>query len=235
MRRRSSKQLDLPLRTHGGARRGAGRPPAPVGSRRVAHLARPRFNRRTPVHVTVRTSQEVWNLRSQRGYRCVERALAVERAVGAMRVVHYSVQGNHVHLLVEAQDAATLSRRMQVFGIRLARAVNAMMGRRGGRVLGDRYHSRVLGSPREVHRAIRYVLENHAHHVPGGGAAAIDPYSSARAFEPYFRVLPVPAWLPGTRSPPVSPPRSWLLATGWRRMGPLVPFDRRASADAPRD
>jgi hypothetical protein len=181
-------------------------------------------DRRAPVHVTVRTAPEVWNLRSQRGYRCVERALAVERAVGAMRVVHYSVQGNHVHLLVEAQDAAVLSRRMQVFAIRFARAVNTMMGRRRGRILYDRYHSRVLRSPREVHRAIRYVLENHAHHVPGGRAAAIDPYSSAAVFEPYFTVLPIPAWLPGTRAPPVSSPRSWLLATGWRRVGPL-PLD----------
>jgi hypothetical protein len=216
-----SKQLDLPLRTHGGARRGAGRPPAPAGARRVAHRARPRFDQRKPVHVTLRVAPEVWNLRSQRGYRCVERALAIERAAGAMRVVHYSVQSNHVHLLVEARDAAVLARRMQVFGIRFASAVNAMMGRGRGHVLGDRYHARVLGSPREVHRAIRYVLENHAHHVPAR-RAAIDPYSSAPVFEPYCAVLSVPAWLPGGRSPPVSPPRSWLLATGWRRVGPLV-------------
>ncbi|MBI2394327.1 MAG: hypothetical protein HYV09_32450, partial [Deltaproteobacteria bacterium] len=148
--RRRAVQLELAMHRHGGARRGAGRPRS---SSSVSHAARPRFDGgKTPLHVTLRMARGVWNLRSQRGYRCVEHALAAERAAGALRVVHFSVQGNHLHLIVEASDAPTLSRRMQGFGIRLAKRINRMMGRARGRVLGGRYHARVLATPREVHR-----------------------------------------------------------------------------------
>src|SRR5262245_29280026 len=116
----------------GGPRAGAGRKRK---TRELPHRARERFaGRRTPVHVTVRLATGVWNLRSQRGYRCVERALAVERAVGALRIVHYAVLGNHLHLLAEAADAPTLGRRMRAFSVRLAKRINRMMGRPRGRV-----------------------------------------------------------------------------------------------------
>lgn len=168
---------------HGGARRGAGRPRT---SRLVSHDARPRFDgAHAPLHVTLRMDPRVWNLRSQRGFACVTHALRAERSRGELRVVHFSVQGNHVHLVVEANDQATLSRRMQGFGVRLARRINAMMGRRRGRVIGDRYHARALGTPREVRRVIRYVLQNHVKHAKQSGRVAPagpDRYSSA-AFE----------------------------------------------------
>lgn len=155
------------MHRHGGARAGAGRP---ATSRRVSHSARPAFDgERQPLHVTLRTHPKVWNLRSQRGFACVAHALRAEQTRGELRVVHFSVQGNHVHMIVEADDRETLSRRMQGFGVRLARRVNAMMGRRRGRVLGDRYHSRVLGSARDVRNVIRYVLENHAKHAAQAG------------------------------------------------------------------
>ncbi|MBI2389952.1 MAG: hypothetical protein HYV09_10210 [Deltaproteobacteria bacterium] len=218
-------QLDLPMNRHGGARRGAGRPRS---SSSVSHAARPRFDgARTPLHVTLRMANGVWNLRSQRGYRCVEHALAAERARGALRVVHFSVQGNHVHLIVEANDRDVLSRRMQGLGIRLARRVNAMMGRRRGRVLADRYHARVLATPREVHRAVAYVLCNHQRHSAQAGRRgfAVDPFSSAPVFRHFAKPCEQLAWLPGTGPPPVAPPATWLLARAWLRLGPIEPFD----------
>ncbi|MBI2394764.1 MAG: hypothetical protein HYV09_34665 [Deltaproteobacteria bacterium] len=221
MRRRArSLQLDLPMHRHGGARKGAGRPRT---STTVGHAARPTFDgTRTPLHVTLRMAKGVWNLRSQRGYRCVEHALVAERRVGALRVVHFSVQGNHLHLIVEAGDRRVLSRRMQGFSIRLAKRVNAMMGRRRGRVLGDRFHARVLGTPREVHRAIAYVLLNHAKHSAQAGRVgiAVDPFSSGTTFEHFHGPVERPA---GTGPPPVAQPQSWLLRIGWRRHGPIAP------------
>ncbi len=212
---RRARQLELPLHHagrgqgervaygHGGARRGAGRPRT---SKRVAHVTRPAFDgARTPLHVTIRVAGDVWNLRSQRGFRCVEEALAAERARGVLRVAHFSVQGNHVHLVVEARNRSALSRRMQGFGIRLARRVNALMGRRRGRVLADRYHARVLRTPREVRTVIRYVLQNFAKHVARAGRGSPEPdrFSSA------------------IRSATCSEPRTWLLSRGWRRAGPI--------------
>ncbi|MBI2391874.1 MAG: hypothetical protein HYV09_19945 [Deltaproteobacteria bacterium] len=224
MRRRTrAVQLELPMHRHGGARRGAGRPRS---SRSVSHAARPRFDgARTPLHVTLRMAEGVWNLRSQRGYRCVEHALAAERARGVLRVVHFSVQGNPIHLIVEADDRPTLSRRMQGFGIRLARRINAMMGRPRGPVLGDRYHARLLATPREVHRAIAYVIGNHQKHSAeiGRRGIVVDPFSSAPSFRHFSRPVQPLGWSPGTGPPPVSAARSWLLSRGFLRLGPIEP------------
>ncbi|MBI2396006.1 MAG: hypothetical protein HYV09_40965, partial [Deltaproteobacteria bacterium] len=197
----------------------------PRTSTRVTHAARPRFDgTRTPLHVTLRMAKGVWNLRSQRGYSCVEHALKAERALRTLRVVHFSVQGNHLHLIVEADDRGTLSRRMQGFGIRFAKRVNAMMGRRRGRVLGDRYHARVLGTAREVHRAIAYVLLNHLKHSAQAGRVglAVDPFSSGTTFEHFASEPGAPVRRPsGAGPPPVARPRSWLLRAGWLRHGPI--------------
>jgi REP element-mobilizing transposase RayT len=147
---------------------------------------------------------------------------------GAFRVVHFSVQSNHVHLLVEAHDKLALSRGVAGLSIRLARSVNRVLSRRG-RVWADRYHARALRTPREVRHAIVYVLMNYKKH---GGAAArgIDPLSSASRFDGW---KPVPRERDPTararfssarrctpnEGAPVWRPRTWLARAGWRRHG----------------
>jgi putative transposase len=64
-------------------------------------------------------------------------------------VAHFSVQGNHIHLIVEAHDNRALSEGVQGLLVRLAKGLNRMMGRHG-RVLSERYHAHVLRSPAEV-------------------------------------------------------------------------------------
>ncbi len=176
----------------------------------------------------MRFARHVWNLRSQRGFACVKRALSFERKLGELRIVHLSVQGNHLHLIAEARDHRVLARRMQGFGIRLARALNGMMGRRG-RVYGDRYHSRPLTSARQAFHAVRYVLQNHAKHAAQSGrtARADDPYASSSlraALEPSSaRAGPPSSYLFGTtsaREPPqplVAVPVTGFLRAGFRR------------------
>jgi putative transposase len=53
------------------------------------------------------------------------------------RVVHFTVQSNHLHVIAEARDAMALARGVQALSIRIARAVNRVLGRRGP-VFADR-------------------------------------------------------------------------------------------------
>ena len=173
-------------------------------------------------------ARTVPNLRRQRGFRAVEHALKAEARRGELRVVHYSVQGNHVHLVVEADDRVALARRMQGFSIRLAKRINRdVMRRRRGKVLDHRYHARVLATPSAVRNAIAYVLFNHAHHTPTADRALLDPFSSARTETHFAHEVRVPKWSPGTGPAPLSTPSTWLLRAGYRRAGRIAnPFAR---------
>ncbi len=110
----------------------------------MAHLSRRGLASRFPCHVTLKVRDDVPSLRSVKLVREVERSWAKACDRGDFRLAHYSIQANHVHLLVEARDADALGRGMKALGSRLARAVNRVFGRRG-RVLVDRYHHVVLG------------------------------------------------------------------------------------------
>jgi len=149
------------------------------------------------------------------------------RTAGRLRVVHFSIEPDHVHLLVEAVDAVALGRGLQGLSSQLARRVNAALGR-CGQVFADRYHAHALRAPREVRNALVYVLQNHRKHVtPARGLespfpAWVDPLSSAAWFD---------GWLgqPGplrTDAPPVVPARTWLAAAAWRRHGLVHPAER---------
>lgn len=218
MRRRRPVQLEVPERPrHGGKRKGAGRPRR--SDETVPHAARPPLDGDHPVHITLRVARGVWNLRSQRGFRAVKSALLQEQRRGELRIVHYSVQGDHLHLIAETSDRATLTRRMQGFGARFARSVNEMMGRRRGRVIAERYHLHVLRTPREVRNAVRYVLLNHMKHSAQAGrqGAIVDPFSSGPWFPHWPADVQRPRWSVITGPPPLSEAKSWLLTKGWLR------------------
>jgi putative transposase len=195
-----ARQLQLGLPQRGGRRKGAGR--KPKGPRPlVSHKARPQFDEPAAVHVTLRVCNDVWNLRSRRSYRAIKQCFADALGRFGLRIIQFSVMGNHVHLIVEADSSQALSRGMQGLAIRLAKALNRMMRRRG-RIFADHYHARIVRTPTELVAAIAYVLGNHAHHF--GGAAGRDPFSSASLdVEQRERVL--------------AHPRTWLLRSGWRR------------------
>lgn len=163
--------------------------------------------------------------------RALRRVLGAFHAANAdVSVVEYAVLDDHLHLIVEACDAKALSRGMQGLLVRLARAINALLGRTG-RVFADRYHVRVLRTPREVRHALAYVLHNARKHAGSGtrrAAGWLDPCSTAAWFvgfrdstqaDPRSVELAVALGPPGTRSA-----RTWLLRVGWRRCG-LVSVD----------
>jgi REP element-mobilizing transposase RayT len=103
------------------------------------------------------------NLRKPRLFRPIEAAFWAACDRFGMRITHFSVQGNHLHLIVEAEDQGCLSRGMQGLGIRIAKKLNRAL-RRHGSVLADRYFSHVLRTPSEIRRAVHYVLRNHLLH-----------------------------------------------------------------------
>ena len=183
--------FQLEFRTHGGRREGAGRPKGD----RVSHDARPQFEKVLPVLITLRVAGHVWNLRSSRCYRAIRRAFLKSRGRFGVRLIEFSVMGNHLHLVVEADSGLALVQGMQGLAIRIARALNRVMGRHG-RVFADHYHSRLLRTPAELVNAIAYVMQNARHHY---GNQLSDPYSSACSRD----LLCAPA--------------GWLCRTGWQR------------------
>src|SRR5712675_291316 len=155
-------QTELVFRTWGGARKGAGRKRA-TARPNVSHLERASLDANHPVLVTMRVRRDVPNLRTQRPMAGVRLAFAGGRRRFGFRLVHFSVQGNHLHLIVEAADKRALSRGMQGLAVRIARAVNRAAGR-SGRVFADHYFARELKTPAQVRRAVRYVLDNRMLH-----------------------------------------------------------------------
>src|SRR6185437_15075453 len=152
------RQASFEFRTWGGKRNGSGR--KPTGPRaRLRHAPRPVLKSRFPVHVTWRMRRGVWNLRTRRCFTALATAFWGGANRFGFKLVHYSVQGNHVHLLVEARDEKALSKGMNGLGTRIARRLNRVMQRRG-KVLDDRYHGHILRTPTEVRRARTYLLQN---------------------------------------------------------------------------
>jgi putative transposase len=130
------------------------------------------------------------------------------------RVVEFSVQIDHIHLIVEAEGTLALTRGVQGLAIRCARAINRALHRRG-RVWGHRYHAHHLRTPREVRAAYVYVLLNHRKHLRA--APGIDPCSSGPWFDRWAHARPPPP-----DPSPVAEPRTWLARRGWRRAGGLI-------------
>ena len=223
---------------HGGRRKGAGRKRGP-GRRRQEHRPRRRFRgaRRggAALHVTLRIEDEVSKLRRWSIFAAfVEILSRIERA--DFRIIEFSLQDGHVHLIVEARDWEVLSSAIRGLEIRLARRINAM-ARRHGRVIADRYHVRVLSSPTDARRAIVYVLQNAAKHARSLGGLEIDPLSSASWFggwrESRARAVAqeaVARALARTGLPPLEPvraPQTGLLTVGWKKLGATISVGER--------
>ena len=163
--------------------------------------------------MTLLRSSGLPSFRAERVRRLLERAIRDTRRDG-FRIVEYSLQADHVHLMVEAEDKATLTNGMRSFMIRVAVRLNRrILGRRKGRVWADRYHRRDLASKREVRNALVYILANHLKHGELD-VGLLDPCSSGPWFQGWIHV-PEPPSAP----PPTEPPRTWLLRNGWQTLG----------------
>jgi REP element-mobilizing transposase RayT len=195
----------------GGKQEGAGR--KPKGAVALApHDTRPRLTKHDPVLVTTHLLPGLPNLRRERTLVTLRRAFAAGAERFGFRLVEYSIQSNHLHLIAEGDDARAVSRGMQGLLVRVAKALNREWGRRGT-VLSDRYHARILGSPREVRNALVYVLQNAKKH--GARITGIDAFTTG----PWFT-----GWLDrvARADRPIARAGSWLLRSGWRSAGLLA-------------
>jgi REP element-mobilizing transposase RayT len=225
-------QFEMVFRTHGGRRPGAGRKATRprVGE---PHRARPAHDPRHPVHVTIRVVGSAAGLRRKDMYLALREATIVAVKREDFRITHMSIQRDHIHLIVEADSTAALSRGVRGFSISAARQINKAFTARGGdrrtgRVISGRFHARPLTSPRAVRNTLAYALNNWRHHgedrAPFAQRWQVDPFSSGALFpgwkeleeSPCFWPLP-PTYLPLL----VRRPRTWLLQS-WHRFHPLI-------------
>jgi REP element-mobilizing transposase RayT len=231
-RRRGTRprQLGLSARTRGGYRAGAGRPRG-RSDRYVPHIRRPKVTRSTPVHVTLKCVEGIPSLRRLRRRRVILKVFAEEGARKGFRLVHYSIRGDHIHLVCEANETLALSRGVQRVASRIARLLNKQLGRRG-RFFADRFHGRVVRTPKDMRNVLSYVLLNLHKDEAKRRIRVLDPdsFSSHRWFDGWKHGRS--ADKPDARDP-VTEPRSWLLTKGWRRHG-LIDLDERRPRGSPR-
>jgi REP element-mobilizing transposase RayT len=216
----------LPFRPgRGGKREGAGRP-AKNGVAGVSHRERAALASRFPVHVTVKLRGGLPPLRRQAAHAALRNAFhagcAGVKRDGAFRLCHYAILNDHLHFVAEAHSREALSRGLQGLLVRIAKALNRLWSRRG-KVFADRYHDRILRTPREVRNAIRYVFQNARKHAAAGREvavpAAIDTFTSAPWFDGFRETITVRGLEAVVR--PVTDAHTWLLTLGWRRHGLL--------------
>ncbi|HLE11399.1 MAG: hypothetical protein A2504_17270 [Bdellovibrionales bacterium RIFOXYD12_FULL_39_22] len=143
---------------HGGSRIGSGRPKS---SKFISHVERPRIKRNMAIHVNLHLKETLTsiNLRTKDFFKLFRQAVKSARRRG-LRIVHYSLMHNHLHLIVEAASNKELSKGMQSFALSLSKLVNHRVNAHIKKLWQDRYWMRLLPSPREIKIALQYVLKN---------------------------------------------------------------------------
>ncbi|MBC7975442.1 MAG: transposase [Myxococcales bacterium] len=186
------------------------------------------------MHIVLRVVPEVGNLRRRCAYRAVREATFTTARRENFRIVHISIQHNHIHLIVEADNKAALSSGMQGFLISAAKHLNAAIreGREGprrrGSVFKDRYYAVPITSPRQARHVISYVLGNWRKHAHDRDESTrhweVDWYSSAPVFPDWQEYGDQPFLMPSLPNydpPLVYRPRTWILREGWKKSGPI--------------
>ena len=223
-------QLELELGTWGGKRAGAGRPQV---HRRCSepHREREGFSPRSATHVTLRLVDGLPTLRCPGAYDAIHTAMTAVRDRPDFRIVHASIQRNHLHLMNEATGKTPLAKGIQALEISAAHHLKKHLLRdRGvghaGAVFADRYHVEIVDTPTQARNALAYVLLNWRKHGedrdPVSRTWLLDPYSSALAFTGWADA-PEQWSAPADYRPlPTHGPTTWLLRTGWQKGGSIA-------------
>jgi hypothetical protein len=187
----------------------------------MPHVTRAKVDPRYPLQVTIRAAPGLPSLRSARVFGALRGAIG-RASVDRFRVIHFSIQQDHGHFIVEGDEARRARGGMHGLAIRLALAVNRVLGRKG-QVVGDRYHVRPLTSPRQMRTSMVYVLLNFRKHLRA--PAGIDPRSSGPHFSGWHRA-------PGAMVGPAATvaPTTWMATIGWQRAGGPLKLEERPSA-----
>jgi REP element-mobilizing transposase RayT len=168
----------------------------------------------------MRLRRGLGSLSTPRAFAAISTAIAAASSE-VFRVLQFTVQDNHLHLMIEAEGRTELMAGAKGLAVRSARALNRRL-RRNGQVWGDRYHTRDLTTPSEVRNCYAYILLNSRKHRPG--SAGFDVCSSARWFDGWKDTAGLGnAEVPLGGEGPVARARTWLARVGWRRRGLIDP------------
>lgn len=182
----------------------------------VAHGSRPELKKGDVVHVTIKLKGGLPSLRQGKALDVVLAAIERVNRKRLIRIVEFSVQSNHVHLLVEASKSADLSSGMASLNTGLGMRLNRVWNRIGqGGVLRERFHMVIIRTPRQMRNALRYVLRNDVHH--GLMLGVLDPCSSAPSFGGWAQLQGSKAQRAAATSCVSAAPRTWLLKVGWQK------------------
>jgi hypothetical protein len=202
----------------------------------MPHDTRAKVDPRYPLQVTIRAAPGLPSLRSWRVFGALRRAIA-RASVDRFRVIHFSIQQDHGHFIVEGDEARRARGGMHGLAIRLALAVNRALGRKG-KVVGDRYHVRPLTTPRQMRTSMVYVLLNFRKHLQA--PPGIDPRSSGPHFWGWHHHAQLDSADVASTAVAVGPaataaPTTWMAAVGWQRAGGLLKFEEHpATSPRPR-
>lgn len=173
-----SKQLKLDLYKGrwGGRRPGSGR--KRIHSKGVAHRVREIVSARTPLHINFKYRTQIKN---KFCLKLLKKAIMNARSKG-LRIVHFSLQSNHIHLIIEAENNEILTKGMRSLTITFAKGLKA------GKVQLERYHLHVLRTIREAKNATLYVLFNQQKHEKGK-YSKIDEFSSLLLIDKSLEII----------------------------------------------
>lgn len=170
------------------------------------------------MHVTMKLRRGLRKLRGKATYRLLHGIFLVAAERRGFRICEFSIQNDHLHLIVEADDRESLSRGIQGLAIRVARGLNRLWGR-VGKVWKERFHERVLRGMLEVKDAIAYVLNNARKHGVHPRGRKVDPFSSGVWFERWQESYGPLEAAPAGYANPIVRPRGVLLDGGWTLHG----------------
>lgn len=163
--------------------KGAGRPA--IHDRGIRHIARDEIKRLTVLHLTVKIEKAKAGLKNKTTLQLLRRAILKARKMG-LSIVHYTLEFDHVHMLVETNNNETLARGMQSFGITLSKGINKIKAT-SGQVFKTRYHFRKLKTPSEIKNALAYILGNGIKHK---SSSFINQYNTLMAVKNYGKLYP---------------------------------------------
>ncbi len=204
----------------GGKREGAGRKRA--SRPRVAHTARESVCLLDPLHVTIRVCEGIPSLRNLEVEKILRTVFCAMKSRAGFKIVEYSIQTNHLHLIIEAESKDALTRGMISLKTRIARRVNKYFGR-VGKFFSDRYHVVVMRKVNQVRRTLLYVLANAKKHGVYL-ASAIDRFSSGHWYRHWLEEPEAPPGIAELECP-TQPLECMLLHQGAHQLGRLSIHD----------
>lgn len=155
-----SKQLpiNLFLGQHGGRRPKCGR--KRLKSKGVSHRSREQVTGRDLLHINFKYKTYV---RSDAFYEVFKRGIK-NSARFDFKILSFSIESNHIHLIAEAGNSDNLTLGMKSLTCTLSKGLN-LIKNTNGKTQIERFHLHILKNPQEARNAINYVLFNHEKHT----------------------------------------------------------------------